>query len=550
MNNIEKKYVVLDVETNGLSSIYDDLLSISIYKPDDKKIWNRFLPLEKASNVYTTHINGITSEDLKDKFPLSQEELNDVIKKFELENRTILTFGNIDEKFIKNYLKRKKLKGYDLMTFYNFKHDIISSRFSEGNITKDNLCILYGIENIQKIHTGINDCILEWELFKKLNGNKLLITNNNVFEFNNDYIIPASYLATYPNFKYCFTDFPKISCTVKTIKKFPIVTKGIQKFVNNISGITIEHLINTLLEVDKIDSKEFLIQNKKKLKYIGRLPSKYDEIPILLNSDGTISAIRKEDKLLVDEINKSTEILKSRIVPITDFIKQKIFKNDKILSQELVLSKDKKVLALCDLSNSNSILEIKTFNPKIENNKYQFYYESNGRKCYILTIDWFGSKKYIDFIISEISFELVQKKERIKPEKKEKELLSETDYSILLEKNNFSLVNYISSNDIIKIKCNFCNSTFDTTYSYGQRIKKCPLCHGKVSLSDEEKIQKRAEKFYEKIKIKSNNSIIASNYIESRKPVKAKCSKCGNEWYLRADHLLDRCFCPKCKFNK
>ena len=30
------KYVVLDVETNGLSSIKHDLLSISIFKPDSK----------------------------------------------------------------------------------------------------------------------------------------------------------------------------------------------------------------------------------------------------------------------------------------------------------------------------------------------------------------------------------------------------------------------------------------------------------------------------------------------------------------------------------
>ena len=31
------KYVVLDVETNGLNSTYDDLLSISIYDPC---LWN------------------------------------------------------------------------------------------------------------------------------------------------------------------------------------------------------------------------------------------------------------------------------------------------------------------------------------------------------------------------------------------------------------------------------------------------------------------------------------------------------------------------------
>lgn len=38
MKKIDKsKYVVLDVETNGLSSINCDLLSISIYSPDNQK---------------------------------------------------------------------------------------------------------------------------------------------------------------------------------------------------------------------------------------------------------------------------------------------------------------------------------------------------------------------------------------------------------------------------------------------------------------------------------------------------------------------------------
>ena len=64
---LEKKYVVLDVETNGLSSIKDDLLSISIYKPDDGKIYDRFLPLELSDEVETTYINGITKDMLKEK---------------------------------------------------------------------------------------------------------------------------------------------------------------------------------------------------------------------------------------------------------------------------------------------------------------------------------------------------------------------------------------------------------------------------------------------------------------------------------------------------
>ena len=77
--NLEKnKYVVLDVETNGLASLEWDLLSISIYDPDTNESYDRFLPLELNDCVLTTYINGITEEDLKDKTPISQNEFDEI----------------------------------------------------------------------------------------------------------------------------------------------------------------------------------------------------------------------------------------------------------------------------------------------------------------------------------------------------------------------------------------------------------------------------------------------------------------------------------------
>lgn len=218
MNVTASNYVVLDVETNGLSSLRDDLLSISIYQPDTEKLYNRFLPLELNEDVYTTHINGITPKTLEKATPLSQEEVDMIINDFDLCNRTILTYGNIDEKFIKNYFKRKGLCGYEKLHFFNFKRNIISSRFSGGNITKDNLCRLYGIDNVQELHTGVNDCRLEWELFKKMDNNRLFITNDRVYEFNNNYIVPVSYLSTYPNFKYHMQNLPRFKCSSRVVK--------------------------------------------------------------------------------------------------------------------------------------------------------------------------------------------------------------------------------------------------------------------------------------------------------------------------------------------
>lgn len=481
--NIDQKYVVLDVETNGLSSIKDDLLSVSIYKPDDEKMFNKFLPLELNSDVYTTYINGITKKDLKNAKPFSQEEIYSMIKEFELDTRTILTFGNLDERFIKNYLKRKKLKGYEQMKFYNFKHDIISSSFTGGNVTKDNLCAIYRIDNILEVHTGSNDCLLEWQLFKKMNGNKLLITNNNVFELNNDYIIPASYLSTYPNFKYCFTDFPKLEYNVKVVKKIEINTKKMKKFETNISGMTIEHLINTLLNVKEIDSSEFLLENKRKLKYIGRLPSMYDELLVKFNNDGTISAINEKDLNKVKRINEVIEELKINIKPLIDYIKQSIFKNKEILSQELVFSKDKKVLAKCDLSNEKSILEIKSYGFKMEKMKYQLYYESNNRKCYVMNIDWSKAPQKLTFIISHINFNLkdsIRKSANIQNIKKNK-VSSKIDTKQKYENNMkckyLKLVEFGGLlNNGVKLQCNKCNRKWNTTYSEGLNIKKCPFC--------------------------------------------------------------------------
>lgn len=67
------QYVVLDVETNGTRPKQDDLLSISIYKPDDGTMYNRFLPLEKQDylNPKTCAVNDITMDDLLGMEPIS-----------------------------------------------------------------------------------------------------------------------------------------------------------------------------------------------------------------------------------------------------------------------------------------------------------------------------------------------------------------------------------------------------------------------------------------------------------------------------------------------
>ena len=151
-----REYVVFDVETNGLKSKKDDLLSISFYKPDDKKEYSKFLPLELNRKIVTTHINGITDKDLIGATALSQDEFDYIVDEFELEKRTILIYagGNFDKVFLSEYMKRHQIFGFDKLRFYNFKRNIISSKYSYGNITKDNLCSIFNIEGVKQYYSS------------------------------------------------------------------------------------------------------------------------------------------------------------------------------------------------------------------------------------------------------------------------------------------------------------------------------------------------------------------------------------------------------------
>lgn len=567
MSTNPTEYVVFDVETNGLKSKRDDLLSISFYKPDDGKEYNRFLPLELNRRIVTTHINGITEKDLVGATALTQNEFNHIVEEFELEKRTILIYAgrNFDGGFLAEYMKRHRISGFEKLNFYNIKRNIISSKFSHGNITKDNLCSVFKVEGVETVHSSSNDCKLEWELFKKMDGYFYLVTEgvgeDNVFKLNEDYIIPASLLYSHPNLSRVLCERPYIECQSTLVKTFEIEAKGIEKFPTNITGKTIEHLINSMLNVDMQDSQPFLRKNKMKLDFVGKIPNGLLMVPMTFNLDGTVTALHKKDKELEKHINSTNNNLKERISPLVDFIKNEIFKNEHILSQELVVNSENNILALCDLSTAKTILEIKTDYSDSLAYKEQLFYEANGRKIYHLKMEWVKDKstdslKKVIFhiVLVDVHIGTPNSSNWFEGKREERRAKRIAEIKKYLLSSDVSLESFKNTSSPIKLKCKICEYEWNIKYAtLMKKIPDCPKCKPKntskkrVMMSEEERIKLRANNYYEKILEKSNHMIVAINYTGAKNDVDAICIACGYKWKSRADHLADRCWCPACR---
>lgn len=258
------------------------------------------------------------------------------------------------------------------------------------------------------------------------------------------------------------------------------------------------------------------------------------------------------------DINSEVIILRDRLRPLTDYIRKELFKDNQIKSQELVVNKDYNILALCDLSSDNTILEIKTNNWPSSKYKYQLFFESRGRECYHLQLYWnldsSGSfSKFIYFRIFKVRFEVSD----ASPEgagNKHKQIIGVLTQ--LMKSRNLELISYTKSTEPVRIKCVTCGKEFEVSYTraHSQSLR-CPYCRPNESASTRrsgsvsivEQLRVRSERYKHKIKEKSGGSIEVTGYTGSKEPVFAMCKRCGYKWKTRADHLLDRCYCICCR---
>ena len=469
-DNLKNKYLVFDIETNGLRKSSDDLLSLSIYDPTTGICYNRFFPLDLQPLVLTGFINGIDDETLANATHMTQDEFNWLKDYFHFEDRILLSFsggkGAFDSTFLQNYFNRHTILGFDDLVFENIKKHIPSAPFaSEGQLSKDNLCRMFGIAGVNEIHSSYIDCILEWKLFEKVESECLFFIDRDLYKYSPEYIIPYSYLfrSTYlakyagikvPNIKGVATELYKLTFPKKLLKE-------ITKFPTNITGITIEHGINTYLNAVEQDNLMFLAKNKSHLEYVGSLISTMKEIPVIAKNDGTIRAIKEEDREYVKKINLVTRKIIEHIKPVTDYLRENIFKEEKIMSHELSLSNDRKVLALCDLSDSKNVVEIKTRTVLDGENilkldvARQLFYQANGRNTYVLAIkfDTHISNRSSKIIVDDLNIYLYKVElSAYNPEATIKErILSNDEISVL---KHISKNPKTSKSDLMRImKC-------------------------------------------------------------------------------------------------
>ena len=175
-----KQLVVLDLETTGLNPITDDVIELAFYDLETKKEYSRLLPLNKQTEISgdITNLTGITNESVKGLTKLTSNDLDWIIKEFNLENKTILIWSGInmfDAHFLASLFFNTGNGRFNSLKFVSEME--ILKHYKSGafaTYSKDYIAYRYGI-NVSNSHRALIDCKIEAEIYECLYK-----------EFNND----------------------------------------------------------------------------------------------------------------------------------------------------------------------------------------------------------------------------------------------------------------------------------------------------------------------------------------------------------------------------
>lgn len=168
-NNKEDSFVVIDIETDGLDYIYDNILEVAALKVDcgEIKTYSSLIKIKKNLPEQIKKLTGINN-DLLNK---EGRELEIVLKEFVefIGTNSIIGYNlDFDLLFINHSLKKLGLekivnKNYDLLKMIKKENNFLSS-YKLDKVLKE-----YGIEEEQP-HRALEDAKLTYKLATKVNG--------------------------------------------------------------------------------------------------------------------------------------------------------------------------------------------------------------------------------------------------------------------------------------------------------------------------------------------------------------------------------------------
>ena len=167
ITNFIDDYVLVDIETTGLSPIYDDIIEIGAIKVKNNQMidsYNQLIKIDRNLPEMITELTGITDEMLKTgKLPqIVLEEFVEFVKDDVIIGHNV----NFDLGFLQN--KCKKYLGYNLSNDYI--DTLFLARRLVPNSINHKLGTLAKLFNIsyEGAHRGLKDVEITYELYNKL----------------------------------------------------------------------------------------------------------------------------------------------------------------------------------------------------------------------------------------------------------------------------------------------------------------------------------------------------------------------------------------------